>query len=457
MTDRAVVAVIGAGFSGLLTALHLLAQLDGPQVRLIERRNVFGRGLAYSTDNPDHLLNVRVANMSAFPEAPDHFQQWLAGRSGWRANGGFVTRGVYGDYLQSLLREAAGGAFGPDRLLLEGDEVLAAQPSGARWRLRMGMGRELTADTVVLALGPQTPAAPVVLDDAVLASGRYVGDPWAEQALAGELGQHLLLIGTGLTMVDVTLALARPGRRLTAISRHGLLPTSHAAARAIAGGRELDATPSMVLQTMRRWAREGDWREVVDSIRPSVRPLWMSWTQGQRRQFLRHLRPYWDVHRHRMAPPVAREIADKLASGELTAHAGAIRDIHIDGGQLGVAWRSRGAEKARKITASAVINCAGHQGDLTRSTEPLIRSLLDQHLIRPDPCALGADVNARSQPLDRWGAATSGLYAVGPLTRGAFWEMTSVPDIRRQAQDVGREILAGAALGAIAAPERLIG
>src|SRR5690349_546980 len=128
VVTRPTVAVIGAGFSGLLTALHLLSAPDGPQVRLIERRGTFGRGRAYETDNPHHLLNVRVANMSAFPDQPDHFVQWLSHRDGWRATGAFVTRGVYGDYLQSLLGEALQGAYGVGRLLLELDEAVDARP-----------------------------------------------------------------------------------------------------------------------------------------------------------------------------------------------------------------------------------------------------------------------------------------------------------------------------------------
>src|SRR5689334_22295230 len=115
---RPTVAVIGAGFSGVLTALHLLGAPGGPRVRLVERAGVFARGAAYGTANPDHLLNVRVANMSAFPDEPDHFVRWLAGRDGWRSQGGFVSRGCYGDYLQDMLRKAV--AAGPaDRLLLE--------------------------------------------------------------------------------------------------------------------------------------------------------------------------------------------------------------------------------------------------------------------------------------------------------------------------------------------------
>ena len=132
MSHRPTVVIVGAGFSGLLTALHLAADPAGPKVRLIERAGTFGRGAAYSTANPDHLLNVRVANMSAYPDEPDHFIKWLGTHSGWSSHGGFVTRGIYGDYLQDLLRDAI-ETFGADRLLLEQDEAVDVIPHGGEF------------------------------------------------------------------------------------------------------------------------------------------------------------------------------------------------------------------------------------------------------------------------------------------------------------------------------------
>ncbi|HVK41160.1 MAG TPA: FAD/NAD(P)-binding protein [Phenylobacterium sp.] len=177
MEQRRTVAVIGAGFSGLLTALHLVADPLGPSVRLIERARSFGRGAAYSTGNPDHLLNVRVANMSAYPDDPEHFTRWLATHEGWSSHGGFVTRGVYGDYLQDLLRHALEHTAA-GRLLLEQDEAVDVRPAGQGWRVRLALGREIEAQAVVLALGVLRPAPPAAATGALLTSPRYIGDPW---------------------------------------------------------------------------------------------------------------------------------------------------------------------------------------------------------------------------------------------------------------------------------------
>jgi len=452
MTDRPTVAIIGAGFSGVLTALHLLTDPQGPRVRLIERAGAFGRGVAYSTSNPDHLLNVRVTNMSAFPGQPDHFVRWLASRSGWSSQGAFVTRGCYGDYLQDLLRSAVESPAEAGRLLLESDEAVDARPARRGWRVRLAMGREIDADAVVLALGVTPPAPPAGAMPALLASPRYLADPWgAPQALASD-ADHILLIGTGLTMVDVAIALARPGRRFTALSRHGLTPRAHAPVAARPPALAPHGAPAQVFRALRAKAEGGGWREAVDDLRPYIHDLWASWALGQRRQFLRHLRPWWDVHRHRLAPSVARRIEAMRKTGDLAVHAGRTQRLSPRGDQVEVQWSPRGGAKARRLTVDAVVNCTGPLGDLALSRDPLVRKLLAGGLIRPDACALGAEVDEAGRPLDAAGAPWPGLYAVGPLTRGAFWEITSVPDIRLQAAQtalvIGRDLGHRSAWGA---------
>ncbi|WP_332766745.1 FAD/NAD(P)-binding protein [Phenylobacterium sp.] len=446
MSNRPTVAIVGAGFSGLLTALHLTADPEGPIVRLIERSVSFGRGAAYATANPDHLLNVRVANMSAYPDDPEHFTRWLAGREGWSAHGGFVTRGVYGDYLQDLLK-AAVERSAAGRLLLEGDEVVDISRAGPAWKVRLGMGREIKAAAVVLALGVLRPAPPAVAGPDLLASPRYVADPWNPRAALDREIDEVLLIGTGLTMIDAAVTLWRPGRRFWALSRRGLVPRSHAP---VGPRPEIEASrgsPVEILRTLRAASPDGRWREAVDDLRPHVRTIWQGWSGVERAAFLRHLRPWWDVHRHRLAPSVARRVAMLMRGRELVVRAGEITSLTLGREGVEVLWRPRGARLTRRLWVGAVVNCAGLLGDLDQASEPLLRQLLSRGLIRPDPSRLGADVDAGSRLIGTGGGAQAGLYAVGPLTRGAFWEITSVPDIRSQAADVAQAILRGLKLG----------
>src|SRR5688572_3369749 len=219
---RRTVAVIGGGFSGLLTAIHLLQGNPTVVVRLVERAPRFGRGRAYSASQAaDHVLNVRAANMSAFPDRPAHFVEWLAAE-GEGGPDAFISRARYGDYLQGLLRDEIGDADSAGRLLLEADEAVALTPQDGGWRVELAVGRTFQADACVLALGLLPPAPLPGADATVSGSPAYVADPWRLDPVTAPAGQ-VLLLGSGLTMVDVALSLAGPGRKLLAVSRHGLV------------------------------------------------------------------------------------------------------------------------------------------------------------------------------------------------------------------------------------------
>jgi len=412
------IAVVGAGFSGLLTAIHLLRLDPAVRVALIERRRVFGPGVAYDTGNPEHLLNVRLDRMSAFPDRPDHLADWLAEQPAWRAQDGFITRGVYGDYLKALLDQALDGA--PGRLDLIQGEVDAARSVDAGWRLTTDDGREIAADALVLALGNLEPASP---------PGAPVG------------ARHGRRVAAGLTMIDVALSLRRPGRRMVALSRHGLLPRAHMLATPAPSDVVFAGGPAAVLRQVRQASRDQDWRGVIDHLRLSARDLWRGWTEAERRRFLRHVRPLWDVHRHRLSPGVAREAASMLASGDLTVLAGKLAET-LPGDPIEVAWRPRGRRRAIRERFDLVVNCTGPLGAIGQSREPLIVDLLAAGHILPDPLGLGVLTDDTGRLGHASGAATPPLYGIGPLTRGAFWEITAVPDLRIQAQDLARRILA---------------
>lgn len=436
--ERPTVVVVGAGFSGLLTTLHLLQAPDGPRVRLCERRPRFARGAAYSTSDAEHLLNVRAGNMSAFADAPDHFLRWLetAPCARGRPPGPFVSRSLYGSYLQGLLRAAAEGARA-GRLILEADGVEAVRREGAGWRVRLDVGREFGAEAVVLAVGNLPPQAPPGFGEAALSSRAYVADPWGDDVDRLPHEGEAVLLGTGLTMVDAALRLARerPRLRLLALSRRGLLPRRHLgegpAPAAMQPPDDLGA--AALARMLRRAARDADWRAVVDGLRPHVQDIWRGWPLAERERFLRHLRPWWDVHRHRLAPAVASRLDHLTASGTLATATGRVERVEAAGDALDVSWSPRGSRRSVRLRAAAVVNCTGPNGDLSRAKDPLLRGLADAGLIRADACRLGLEVDASGRLVGRDGAASPSLMGVGPLTRGAFWEITSVPDIRVQA------------------------
>jgi uncharacterized NAD(P)/FAD-binding protein YdhS len=435
------VAVIGGGFSGLLTAIHLLRANPQVVVRLVERAPLFGRGRAYQTGQQDHLLNVRASNMSAFPEQPGHFQAWLARAGLGEGRDAFVSRGRYGDYLQSLLRDEVGDPTNAGRFLLEADEAVALEPVGARQRVGLSLGRSFEADAVVLALGLLPPAPPPGAAPEVLASPAYVADPWRFDPLSAPAGD-ILLIGSGLTMVDVALSLAGPERRLTALSRHGLVARSHGPAESVAPPNGSLATPRTAMRTLRAQAEKVGWREAVDSIRPLTPDIWRAWSLAQRRRFLRHARPWWDVHRHRMAPMIAARLSGMVVSAELEVLGGRLERLEVIDGGFEAEIRLRGEKTSITRTFAAVLNCTGPRGDPDAAGSGLLADLRRQGAIRRDPLGLGLDVTDHLEVVGEGGAPTPGLFAVGPLTRAAVWEALAVPDLRNQTADVARLVAA---------------
>jgi len=347
MQSRKAVAIIGAGFSGSLLALHLLE--SGPEeltIFLIERDAGFGRGLAYGTRDPHHLLNVRVGNMSAFPDRPRHLEQWLAnwGDEALAHPAAFITRRAYGDYLGSMLRAAISRPTGAERLLLIHDEVVGLAPSPRGMGLTLAMGSQFDVDAAVLAIGNLPSAPPAGVDLTGLPEGLYAADPWAETTL-DRLSKTapVLLLGAGLTMVDIALSLKARGHEgtLFGLSRRGLTPRRHGGLAPAA--YETPKIPDLPLSGLLRWqrqqARKLGWREAIDALRPATQALWREASPQQRRRFLRHLRPWWEVHRHRMAPAVADQVEALRANGQLVTTAGRL----VSADQRGMRWRASAA------------------------------------------------------------------------------------------------------------------
>ncbi len=435
------VAIIGGGFSGTLLAINLLRH-EGPRATLIERHpDQLARGVAYNAAHAGHLLNVRAGNMSALPDDPDHFVRWLE-RAGLGDRTSFVPRRVYGSYLREMLAEAA--AEQGDRLTLIEGEATALARHGDGFTIRLADGGQVAADIAVLALGNLPPHTPPGLEPDRLPPGCYRGDPWAGDIAEG-LGDDdtVVLVGSGLTAIDTALLLdaAGFGGRILAISRRGLHPRAHAQTPAQPGLRERPAASlSELVRSVRERGSAIGWRAAVDELRPVTQMMWGGADHATRARFLRHLRPYWDVHRHRLAPSVAARIADLCATGRLRFAAGKLAGAEPDGDGALLRWRPRGGSAIQQTRAARIVNCTGPQGDLLRSGEALLRHLLADAAIRPDALRIGLDVDGQSHIVAADGTVDERLYCIGPMTRGDLWEVVAVPDIRQQNWTLARRL-----------------
>jgi uncharacterized NAD(P)/FAD-binding protein YdhS len=419
-------------------------------VGLLERSGRVGPGLAYSTDSCSHLLNVPAGRMSAFPEEPEHFLRWIRRIEPATAPGDFVQRRRYGQYLEAVLREARENAApGVGLELLQG-EVVSISQGGEGARVVLARGPVLEAGTVVLAVGNALPADLPVADGGLFASPRYIRSPWLEGALRHVEPHHsVLLIGTGLTMVDTVLSLAERNHegRIHALSRHGLLPQVHRPG-VVAGPPVSLAEPHRVrsiLGALRHQARHlgegGDWRAVMEAVRPVTASLWRGLPEPERRRFLRHLRSFWEVHRHRMAPAVHDTLQQLQRAGVLRIHAARVRGFQLsDEGWVLARVRPRGLVHEATFRVQHVINCTGPDASIGRG-HPLLRGLLESGLARADALGLGLATDEEGALLDAHGRASRVLFTLGPLRRGDLWESTAIPEIRVQALSLSRRLL----------------
>lgn len=421
------VAIIGAGASGTLTAVQF-ARLagEGASGALIEAGGRAARGLAYGTPYGAHLLNVPAARMSALSDDPEHFLRWLRGRVAGAQPGTFAPRALYGDYLASLLAEDATYT----RVTRVGGTAVGLTRGDGGWTVHLGDDRTVAARNVVLALGNLPPSDPLGLGES--APDQYVRDPWAPGAAIGlDPAAAVLLIGTGLTAVDVAVALRQEGHRGTiyALSRHGWLPQPHAAVTP----RPLASVPFATPRGALRWVREqiaegADWRAAIDSLRPHTAAIWRGWTLAQRGSFLRHLKTLWDVHRHRAAPDVRAALDVEVLRGRIVA----LRP------GLDVEWQPTGATASQTLQVARVINCTGPASDYAKLDLPLVVQLRRAGWLTPDPLRLGVETDDRGVLLGVDGRAVEGLYTLGPLRRPALWESTAIPEIREQAVALAR-------------------
>jgi uncharacterized NAD(P)/FAD-binding protein YdhS len=465
----ATIAIVGAGFSGTLLTLHLLRRCCATtRIHLIERNRQFGPGAAYSSGNPSHLLNVPAGKMSAFRDQPSDFVNWIAAQDekglgiGPVGPGTFVPRQLFGAYIRNLLLDEMRRPGNAGRLKLSRGDALAVERIGGGQHLTLDRGRSIEADVVVLATGNFPPEPPPGAHEEFLDGPFYRADPWGATTFTGlDPAAPVLLVGTGLTTVDAVITLMDQGHRgpIHALSRRGLLPRRHEAGAAAppqdyALPTRLSALTRALRAASDQALAEGrSWQPVIDQLRPFTQDVWNALSTEDRQRFLRHLRPWWDVHRHRMAPVVGDRIDQARASGQLQIHVGRIQRFETGADRVQVHYRRRRNGEQAVLDAARVINCAGPGADYDRITHPLIRSLLDAGLVRPDALRLGLDVTANCALKHADGSISRRLFAVGPVTKAAFWEMTAVPDIRRQCEFLGEFLAAQLGAPVFAVPE----
>jgi uncharacterized NAD(P)/FAD-binding protein YdhS len=460
MSMPARVAIVGGGFSGAVTALQLARKATGPIViEVIEPRDMLGGGVAYSARDPSHRINVPAARMTVFSDDPTHFDRWLRTEPAfaddpaalWHDGSAYPQRGVFGRYVAGLVEAAQtrpGVAIHHHRSLAT--EIL---PRRAGYSLRLANGEVVEADIVVLAVSHPPPAVPERLRAAQAAGAPIVADPWRDGALDGIAADaRVLVVGTGLTMADVVASLERREHRgrILAVSRRGLLSRGHAAGVVEKRGWFETSPPSRTALGLARAVRaqvrvaaaEGQpWQAVFDDIRANASRHWGALGQAERRRLVRHLRPFWDVHRFRVAPQLEAAIERLRESGRFEAVAASLLDAPWDGQALQVTLKPRYSAPGttRCVVADAVVITTGPAHGAVIGGNPALASLAQTGLVRADRIGLGLEVDSQNRAVGVDGTVRADLLVVGPLARGTVGELMGLPQVSEHA-----EIVAGA-------------
>jgi uncharacterized NAD(P)/FAD-binding protein YdhS len=456
------IAIIGGGFSGVMTMVNLIRLSQGPMHLIsINREGMVGRGIAYGTRRPEHLLNVAARNMSAFPDLPDHFLQWLRTRSEFETlpeaelRERFVPRMIYGDYVKSLLHHYISANTEVSTEFVQGT-VTDIEEKVMGGIIHLSDGSRIKADRVVLATGNELPAELPGAETLAEHPG-WVANPWIgwEKNLPIH-GGEIVVLGTGLTTVDAVITLRSLGwqGKVHAVSRHGWLPESHfrgieypdfppenidlaelglTKLRLLIGEhctqlRELGANPAIV----------------VDKMRGHTQRIWKNFTRDERLEFMRRYAAKWNILRHRIAPEIHAQVTSAHLTGQLELHAANIEKVEADGNGVRVFL-----DKGKEIRGDLVINATGPSTRISESKSLLLQNLMRRGLVRPDEMDMGLKIEEDHIAVTGEERPSNLLLAIGPLLRGTFWETVAVPELRGQAKRVAEALLGQSSAAAI--------
>jgi uncharacterized NAD(P)/FAD-binding protein YdhS len=441
-------AIIGGGFTGVALATHVLKSGVSVSVEAIEPSAKLGRGAAYGTIDPDHRINVPSDRMSLFSVDPAHFTRWLFDNK-WLPDAESIDplgrcyppRRAFAAYVEDMLARIAGRCRPRASLRHRQTRAVTLARENQGFRIGLEDGDSLHVDRVAICTGHK-PGAPCRVSEDAARHPRFMANPWALDSLnALRKTDSVLIVGTGLTMVDVVATLARRDHRgpIAAVSSKGLLPCDHGQ---FVDGLDLfeGARPRSALEllrllrtTIRQRDGEFDWQSIVDALRRCLPEIWPALPPRERLRVVRRLLPFWEVHRFRMAPQAAAVVARLTSQGRLAVQRARVIELDEQNGSLVARIRHPDGAIVEKAF-DAIILCSGASRNIRDNL--LLANLVDQGLAQADDVGLGLRVDGVSRLIDARGATQPDLFAFGPITRGTFGEMTGAPDILRQIERV---------------------
>lgn len=452
------IAIIGGGFCGILTAIHLLRDNGLPlHIHIINKGYAFARGVAYDPHTALLLLNVPNGRMSAFPDMPDHFVLWLMKKHGYADNdklaAEYSTRQQYGDYLDSLWQNAMDNLGVNKSLSIYHDQADDIIEDGRHLKICLRDNPALIADVAILATGNNRPHFVAGLHESLKKSGRYFGDPWKKGCVENTGAYHdVLIVGNGLTMVDAVIGLAENGFKQTihTVSPHGYrlnpsqedIPPYNDNEIATIAGQE--ASLIKLVNTFNKHRKIADRLNqsvypLVDSLRPKIQTLWLSFSAREKQQFISYLSIFWERVRHRLPAWMYAVIENMRAEGKLVTHKGHIVSAAEADGMVKVVLNC--GTYIKHLTVQRIINCTGPEIKINRLENELLNNLAQKGIINAAPCHLGIHTHPDGRVITTEGMRKDNLFVIGSNLKGMLWESTAVPELREQAQKLAQHLL----------------
>ncbi|MEO5858951.1 MAG: FAD/NAD(P)-binding protein [Pyrinomonadaceae bacterium] len=448
------ITIIGGGASGTLLALNLLKYKGDRrlEINLVEKRPHIGRGVAFSTQEDSHLLNVTAGKMGAYADDVEHFHRWLIENEMDYAATAFVPRRVFGEYLREQIEEANNAKAENVDLNIFDDEAINVHVEDGKANVQLASGDHIYSEKVVLAFGNFLPPHPTVADQSFVNSPKYFQDPWTPEVFNSiDTGDSILIVGTGLSMVDVTMQLNKLRHQglINAISTRGQLPAVHKFGftyssfyEEIKGAtRVTDILRTVRAHVKKSEADSSDWRAVIDSLRPTTQQIWLDLPLPEKKYFMQHLSRYWNVARHRMPPEAALIIDELRGTGQLQILKGRLQRITWEDG-IGFDVRYATIGLDQYVHADVIINCIGSESRFDQLDSRLVKNLIESGSIRCDDLRFGLDATRDGHLKGSDGKQSDMLYTLGTALKGVLWESTAIPEIRVQARNLAEMLIA---------------
>lgn len=446
------IAIIGGGFSGAATAIHICRSYQKPlKVLFFNHGYPTAKGIAYSSQSKYHVLNVAACKMSLFNNEPLHFVNWVRNNyaefNDENLENKFLPRSIFGEYVVHHFSNARKNILSVEVVEIK-KQVTDIEFVNGKYTVVTSENEKHSADKILYAPGNFMPEIPKSVSNELIESKYYFSNPWTDDAIDNlNNNDDVLILGTGLTMVDTVLSLVERKLQgnIIAASTHGFFPLPHRKYEPYSDILiELKRPYSInqIFDVFRKHVKEARKRNlfgaaVVDALRPFTQDIWLQLDLSEKKRFINHVRHTWGLARHRLPVEVYERITPLLQSGKLKILAGRIKESKLTDGKVEVMITERKSQIPVFMKAQRIINCTGPQTNITKINDSLMQNLLKRNLIEPDELDLGIRATAYGNVITENKISTS-FFTIGSTLRGVLWESTAVPEIRVQAERVAK-------------------